>query len=243
MIGFLLGYYLILKPLKAYTLHPQKFADRILWYILVGTIVGARLGHVFFYEPEQYLAHPLDILKIWEGGLASHGGTIGVLIAIGIFRLSIKKEAPNLTLIRIMDLVAIPTALVAFFIRLGNFFNQEIIGTMTTMPWGVIFGEPFDGAVVVPRHPSQMYEGLSYLLTFFVLWFLQKRPQPAGRLTGLFFVLIFTSRFFIEFTKEPQSAIIDQSYLQVGQWLSLPFIALGIGLIYFSKRLNYKPTL
>lgn len=235
MLGFAIAFLLIQKPLKAYTDQPQKIADRLLWFTLVGGLVGARLGHVFFYEPELYLQDPLSILKIWEGGLASHGGTIGVIVALILFRYITRKDAPNLTLLRIMDLVAVPTALVAFFIRLGNFFNQEIVGTQTTAPWAVIFGNPFDNLAIVPRHPSQLYEAIAYLVTFIILSIFQNRlSKNAGRIAGLFFILIFTSRFFIEFTKETQMAIIDQSFLQMGQWLSLPCIALGC-ILYFRK--------
>lgn len=236
MVGFLLGYFLILDPLKRYTKNPTKLADRLLWFVLAGTLIGARLGHVFLYEPSNFLTHPLDILKIWEGGLASHGGTVGVILAVIFFRLSVRKQAPDLTILRILDLVAVPTALVAFFIRLGNFFNQEIIGVPTTVPWAVIFGEPFDGGPIVPRHPSMLYEGLVYLGTFILLWFLQKKGNLApGRLTGLFLILVFTSRFFIEYTKEPQYSVLDQSSLQAGQWLSLPFIALG-AILFFKRK-------
>lgn len=228
-LGFLLGYYLIIEPLG----RSMKLADRLLWFVLAGTVIGARLGHVFFYEPAHFMAHPLDILKVWEGGLASHGGTLGVILAILLFRLSVRKEHPDLTVLRIFDIVALPTALVAFFIRLGNFFNQEIIGLPTTVPWAITFGSPFDGGPIVPRHPSQLYEGLVYLATFFLLWFLPKTLRP-GRATGLFLLIVFTSRFFIEFTKELQPSVIDQSLLQAGQWLSLPFIALG-AFLFFRK--------
>ena len=234
MTGFLLGFLLILKPLSAYSETPQKLADRLLWFVLIGTIVGARLGHILFYEPAAYLAHPLSMLKIWEGGLASHGGTMGVILATLAFRLSIRKSIPELTLLQTLDIIAPPTALVAFFIRLGNFFNQEIIGTPTTVPWAIIFGEPFDQSIVAPRHPSMLYEGLAYLATFFLLRWIQKRtskPWPPGKLTGLFLVLVFISRFFIEFTKELQPSFLNQSFLQAGQWLSLPFIALGFFLL------------
>lgn len=238
MLGFLLGYYLIIPPLKQYTDNPQKLADRLLWYVLLGTVIGARLGHVLFYEPEIYFANPFTILEVWKGGLASHGGTVGVILAILAFRLKSKVEAPNLTFLRIIDIVAVPTALVAFFIRLGNFFNQEIIGVQTTVPWAIIFGRPFDNVPVVPRHPSQLYEGIAYLLLFAVLWVLQKRHLSPGKLTGIFLVWVFSARFLIEFTKELQSAVIDQSWLQMGQWLSVPFILLGVMLLTAKKRLK-----
>jgi prolipoprotein diacylglyceryl transferase len=232
VIGFLFGYYYVQNDFKKYTNNPLKLTDKLLWYILAGTIIGARLGHVLFYEPLSYLKHPLEILKIWNGGLASHGGTVGVALALWLFVHNNKKEYPGLTFLKVLDIVCIPTALVAFFIRLGNFFNQEIIGTPTDLPWAVIFGSPFDGSSIVPRHPSQLYEGLAYLATFFFLLYLKRKNLKPGALIGWFFTLVFTSRFFIEYTKEIQPAPIDQSILQMGQWLSLPFILLGLFLIF-----------
>lgn len=241
VVGFLFGYYFVQSDFKKYTDRPQALADRILWFIIGGTIIGARLGHVLFYEPEVYLSNPLEILKVWKGGLASHGGTIGVIAALWAF---VKySKVPGLTFLKVLDIVAVPTALVAFFIRLGNFFNQEIIGTPTSMPWGVIFGNPMDGSAIVPRHPSQLYEGLAYLAIFFVmLWMRRKQPSP-GTIVGTFLILVFGSRFFIEFTKEFQEAPIDQSFLQMGQWLSIPFVLLGLLLIYVGRKKLKKASL
>ena len=233
VIGFLFGYKYVQKDLKPYTDDPRGMIDSLIWYIIAGTIIGARLGHVLFYEPLSYLHNPLEILMVWKGGLASHGGTVGVFIALWLFT----KRNPQLPFIKLLDFVAVPTALVAFFIRLGNFFNQEIIGTETSMPWGVIFGNPFDGSPIVPRHPTQLYEGLAYLaIFFFLLWYKRQNPAP-GKIIGWFFVLVFTSRFFLEYTKEVQPSPYNLEYVQVGQWLSVPFVMLGVWFI-----VNHRAT-
>lgn len=217
----------------------QHLVDKLIWFIVAGIILGARLGHVFFYDWPYYSKHPLDIIKVWEGGLASHGGAIGVIIALFFFYYTTKKSIPEISFLRLLDLVAIPTALTAMCIRIGNFFNQEILGIPTTMPWGVVFGNPADGSSVTPRHPVQLYEAAAYAAVFVVLYMLWKRFSrrlPPGMITGLFFVLVFSSRFFIEFLKTEQSVSMGNSYLTMGQYLSLPFIFAGLGLIAYAKQ-------
>lgn len=212
-------------------------ADKMLWFIILGILIGARLGHVFFYDWAYYQMHPEKILKIWEGGLASHGGTIGVMLGLILYKKLILNKFPELTVVRLFDLVVIPTALVAFFIRLGNFFNQEITGVQTNVPWAVIFGAPAEGSPFTPRHPVQLYEAFAYLLIFIfllMLWRVKRNELKAGLITGLFFTLVFSSRFFIEYWKMPQNGIFDDALIQTGQLLSLPFIFLGIGLILWS---------
>lgn len=204
--------------------------DRLTWFVMLGTIIGARLGHVFLYDWPRYQQNPSAILKIWEGGLASHGGTIGVLLSVMLYMRFIRERFPELRLLTLLDNIALPTALVATFIRIGNFFNQEIIGTQSDLPWAINFGHPWDDSGLFPRHPAQLYEAASYLLTFFVLGYLwiQKRERlKTGYLTGLFFVMVFTSRFFVEFFKVSQGGVLDDLHLQTGQILSIPFIALG----------------
>lgn len=212
--------------------------DRLTWFVIAGTLIGARLGHVFFYDWSKYNNHPVDILKIWEGGLASHGGAIGVFTAIILYMFFIRKKFPELRFYSMLDNIVVPTALVAFFIRIGNFFNQEIIGTETDVPWAVIFGSPYDGSGVFPRHPAQLYEAACYLITFFVLgwmWIKKRELLKRGYLTGLFFVLVFTSRFFVEFIKVSQGGIADDTFLQTGQLLSIPFILFGLWLMFRPK--------
>lgn len=249
-LGFVVGYYILLPILRktfqinssgtiqeTHTL-ASLFADRVTWFIVVGTIIGARLGHVFFYDWSYYKANPVEILMIRNGGLASHGGTIGVMIALLLFLYFNRKHFPQMTFIHLMDLLVIPTAVAVCFIRIANFFNQEILGTPTQKPWGVIFGHPADGTVPIPRHPVQLYEALAYLSTFvilYVLWRVKGKHLKPGILSGLFFILVFGSRFFLEFLKEPQSAI-DSAGFQLGQSLSIPFVLLGIALLLIPKK-------
>lgn len=244
VIGYGIFYQLILHRLQSENkINPKalalEFTDSITWFVVAGTVIGARLGHILFYDLPRYLDNPLDIFKIWEGGLASHGGVIGILLALFLFKKISLKKYPEISYIDLIDLLCIPTALTAFFIRLGNFVNQEILGTETSLPWGVVFGNPADYSAIIPRHPVQLYEGLFALLTFFILFILwKKRPNlNTGIISGLFFILIFGSRFFLEFYKLPHSLIRDESFLQTGQLLSLPCILGGIILLY---RGNHK---
>lgn len=212
--------------------------DRLCWYIVAGTVIGARLGEVFFYDWPYYQNHPAEILKIWNGGLASHGGVAGVMLALFLYAKSIQKSIPELTFLRLLDYVAIPSALVSCFIRLGNFMNQEILGTPTDMPWGVLFGHPADRGAAVPRHPVQLYEAIAYLITFVLLWTVwksQKSETKPGAYIGLLFICIFGSRFILEFWKSTQESILPSTFLQMGQLLSIPFILLGVFLFWRSK--------
>lgn len=214
--------------------------DRLCWFVITGTVIGARLGEVFFYNWPYYSAHPMEILKTWEGGLASHGGVLGVIIALFLYWKYIQQWLPELTFLRLLDFVAVPSALAATFIRLGNFMNQEILGTPTSMPWGVLFGHPEGGAVQVVRHPVQLYEAFAYLVTFFILWRNEKKeinsPQTGGTI-GLLFILIFGSRFILEFWKAFQASSLGSlPFLQMGQLLSLPFILVGFLLWQRAKK-------
>lgn len=212
--------------------------DRLCWFVVAGTIIGARLGEVFFYDWPYFRAHPLEIFQIWRGGLASHGGVLGVVIAVSLYLRYIHQWIPQLSFLRLLDYIAIPSALVACFIRLGNFMNQEILGTPTTLPWGVIFGHPADGSPPLARHPIQLYEAGAYLLTFVILWSLWKKQtfeQRPGGLIGLLFIFIFGSRFILEFWKTTQTSLLESSILQMGQLLSIPFILLGAFLLWRSR--------
>lgn len=229
-----------LFPKAFYTLQElsQFLADRLLWFLLAGILIGARLGHVLFYEWPKFAAHPLDIIKIWEGGLASHGGTLGILIAVFAYIKLMQRSFPELNYLILIDLLAVPTGLAACLIRIGNFINQEIIGIPTSLPWAVIFGHPADGSAPVPRHPTQLYEALAYLLAFTLLYSIWNKKGPQlrqGFISGLFFMILFGARFFIEFTKQPLSSMIDENILQTGQYLSIPFIILGIFLFFIDS--------
>lgn len=213
--------------------------DRLCWFTVAGTLIGARLGAVFFYDWPYFQQHPMEIFKIWHGGLASHGGVLGVMFALYFYTKYMQRWIPQLSFLRLMDCVAVPSALVGCFIRLGNFMNQEIVGTPTMLPWGVLFGHPTENVSAIPRHPVQLYEAVAYLMTFVVLWFMWKRQsinEKPGAIVGTLFILIFSARFFLEFWKETQeSAMIDASFLQMGQVLSIPFVLLGVFLLWRAK--------
>jgi prolipoprotein diacylglyceryl transferase len=199
--------------------------ERLSIYLVIATIVGARLGHCLLYDPAYYLSHPWKIPAFWEGGLASHGGGLGVILA-----LYIHKRQSGETFLWLLDRFAIPTALVGMLIRLGNLFNSEIYGTPTQVPWAFIF-ERIDQ---IPRHPAQLYEAIGYGLIFIVLLLFYRRMRlkiKDGLIFGLFLVGIFTTRFLVEFVKVKQAAYSTDAWLSTGQILSLPFIAAGIVLI------------
>lgn len=247
--GFIIGYFMMIKMMErtlkhfhypaegdTRTLHDLALyvTDRITWFVIAGTLIGARLGHVFFYEWPRYRAHPEEIIKIWEGGLASHGGVLGILLALVFLVRYLRSQFPQLTFFVLTDLLVVPSALAIVFIRIGNFFNQEILGVRTEQPWGVIFGHPADGGAVYPRHPVQLYEAGAYLIMFIILgwiWLRKAEVLKTGFLTGLCFVLAFTSRLFLEFYKENQGMLFDESFFQTGQYLSLPFIGFGLWLM------------
>lgn len=217
--------------------------DKITAYLVIATIVGARLFHVFFYEKSSfYMNNPLRILYVWEGGLASHGGAIAIVIAIILFSYKYRDYKPRLDWIRLLDFVCIPALLAGGFIRVGNFFNQEISGTISDKPWAVVFGNPADGSYPVPRHPVTLYEAIFYLCMFglfFVLSIKTKFLEFRGRSIGLFLVIVFSFRFFIEFFKEKQSELITSSnILSMGQFLSIPLVLLGLYFL-FSKKLKF----
>lgn len=249
--GFVLGYY-ILIPIFSRSLNDDRqltanLVDKLVWFVMGGTIIGARLGHVLFYDLDKYLQNPLSILNTREGGLASHGGTVGVMIALFLFQRKVLRKVSKISFIKLLDMLVIPSGLACCFIRIGNFFNQEIIGTPTNLPWAVIFGHAADGSAPIPSHPAQLYEALSLFITFILLWTLwvfKGKNLREGFFSGVFFLTVFSSRLLIEFVKKPQTAIIDQSFLQMGQLLSLPFILLGLALIFYSyakKGINEPP--
>ena len=210
---------------------PSTGLDPLFWYIIVGTVIGARLGHCLLYDPAYYLGSPLEILKIWEGGLASHGGALGILLALYLYT----RRLGSPSYFWLLDRVAIPAALGGFFIRIGNFFNSEIVGTPTSGWWAVIF-ERVDQA---PRHAVQLYEAFAYGVIFLFLLFLYRRYGKTlqnGLLLGIFFIAVFGVRLVIEFVKTPQAAYETFWRFSVGQWLSIPFIVLGSALLLNSMK-------
>jgi phosphatidylglycerol---prolipoprotein diacylglyceryl transferase len=229
--GFLIGYYIGERMFRSENVS-QKWVDSLFFYIIIGTIVGARLGHVFFYGWEYYSQNPGEIIKIWHGGLASHGGAIGIIIALLIYSGAVTKR----NLFWTIDRIVVPTALVGAFIRIGNLMNSEIYGMQTALPWGFIFERNNE---MVPKHPTQIYEALAYLIAFGILMYLYWRTRAKfkhGLLTGVFFVLIFVPRLLIEFIKEDQEAFEAGMVLNMGQWLSIPFILFGIFLIVYAIK-------
>jgi len=228
--SFLFGYILLKKMFKNENLS-ETVLDRLTIYVAIGTIIGARLGHCFFYEPGYYLSNPGEILKIWHGGLASHGAAIGIIIAIWLF---VRKEKKEFTWA--IDHVAIVVALSGFFIRTGNLMNSEIYGVETTVPWGFVF---LQNGETAPKHPTQIYEALAYLIIFGILMWLYWRKNGKyiqGTLISLFLILVFVARFFIEFLKEDQVAFEASMPLNMGQLLSIPFIILGGIWLYYSLK-------
>lgn len=246
--GMIIGYYVIRNMFKSEGIS-ETYLDKLLLYMVPATIIGARLGHVFFYGPwwdgynergqfeEGYFDHPMNIFKIWEGGLASHGAAIVILIVLYFYA----KKVVQRPMLWILDRVVAPIAIAGCMIRLGNLVNHEIIGTPTDLPWGFNFyyagQEYLVDNKVVPRHPSQLYEAICYLISFVVLyrmyWKTKAKFTP-GKIFGMFLMLIFTARFFIEFIKEGQNENDAIWFLKTGQLLSIPFVLVGLYL-YFRK--------
>jgi phosphatidylglycerol:prolipoprotein diacylglycerol transferase len=235
--SFLFGYIIMLRIFKNENLG-EALLDKLTIYMALGVILGARIGHCLFYEPAYYLQHPLEILMIWHGGLASHGAGVGILLAVWLFARKEKKD-----FFWVIDRIAIVVALSGFFIRMGNLMNSEIYGVETTVPWGFVF---LRNQEVAPKHPTQIYEGLIYLAIFFLLYRIywsKKGQHIEGLLISLICVLIFSARFFIEFIKEDQVGFEATMKLNMGQWLSIPFILLGLAGIYWSVKRNKRAVI
>jgi len=252
LAGIFVGYWYLLRLLK----QPgapmaRRHADDLVFYAAVGVILGGRLGYVLFYNLGYYAANPLDILKLWDGGMSFHGGLIGTVL--GILYLSWKQKLPAL---RIHDYVACVAPIGLFFGRLANFVNAELWGAPTSLPWAVRFPEATDafGRVLLgpARHPSQLYEAiLEGAVLFAILWWMfwktEARYQP-GKLVGAFGLFYGLFRFLVEFVREPDSQLVEFAQatgLHMGQWLSLPLILGGAWLMWTAKgrRVRVDPTL
>lgn len=235
----LVGCWYVIKYIFEKESIPQQFLDKLFLYGVMGIFIGARLGHCLFYEPSYFLQHPLEIFIPFQQqpgggyhftgyqGLASHGGTIGLALAIFFF-----SKKSGISLLKILDIVGIVAPLGAMFIRLANLMNSEILGIQTNLPWAFIFSREDN----YPRHPAQLYEAICYAIFFLILIRLYLKrifPLQTGLLLGLSIVLIFTARFFIEFIKEKQVAFEQQMQLDMGQLLSIPFVIIGAGLMYY----------
>ena len=230
-MAFVAGYFIMTWIFKKED-RPQTDLEQLSIYMIFGTVIGARLGHCLFYNPAYYLSNPIEIIKVWEGGLASHGAALGILTAIYLFANKKKKYS----MLWVLDRVVIVVALAGTFIRLGNLFNSEIIGVTTDVSWAFIFTSVDE----LPRHPAQLYESIAYFVFFLILLFIYYKgfeKNKSGLLFGLFLVLVFTFRFFIEFLKENQSGFEAGMALDMGQLLSIPFIIAGF--IFIAK--SFKP--
>lgn len=244
VLAFVCSYWLLYRVYKKEGVSTELLSPLSL-YVFLGTLIGARLGHTLFYEFDYYKHHLLEIIlpiKIANGsfeftgfqGLASHGGALGILIAIVLYCRKYKQS-----FLWLLDRLVIVVALAAFFIRMGNLFNSEIIGTAANLPWAFIF-ERVD---MVPRHPAQLYEAILYLAVFFILWMLYRRKLPVvkdGFLFGYFLMLLFSIRFFVEFLKADQEAFESEWLLNMGQLLSLPFILAGMILVLMKSKPEIK---
>lgn len=207
----------------------------LVWYMILGTVIGARLGHCLFYNPDYYLSNPFEIVKVWKGGLASHGAAIGIFTALYLY----SKKKKNQSFLWVSDRVAITVAIAGFFIRLGNLFNSEIVGHPTDAAWGFIFTSVDN----VPRHPTQLYESFFYLLSFVIIFLQYKKYDGKfkdGYLFGIFLILIFGFRFFVEFFKENQTYFEAGMILNMGQLLSIPLVIAGVYLVFKAKKKELK---
>lgn len=237
-VAFLAGYKLMERIFKREGI-AQEQLDSLLMYMMIATIVGARLGHVFFYDWDYYSQNLMEIPKIWHGGLASHGAAIGIIAGMWLFSIKVSKRS----VLWILDRVVITVAMSGIFIRTGNFFNHEITGTPTDLPWGVIFTlDPENSTTAV--HPAQLYEAICYAIVFGVLmyqYFKLRKGELQGYLFGMFLILLFVARFAIEFVKSSQGGF--ESYfgnlLSTGQLLSIPFILAGFYFVLTAKQSPY----
>ncbi|NDV65466.1 prolipoprotein diacylglyceryl transferase [Bacteroides sp. 224] len=241
-VGIALAYFIVRYQYRDKKIDEKKF-DPLFFYCFFGILIGARLGHCLFYQPEYYLNHLVEMIlpiqKVngaWRftgyAGLASHGGTLGLIIALWLYTRKVKMNYMD-----VVDMIAVATPLTACFIRLANLMNSEIIGNVTDVPWAFIF-EKED---MLPRHPAQLYEAIAYFIFFLVMIYLYKnynKKLHRGFFFGLCLTLIFTFRFFIEIIKENQVSFEEGMTLNMGQWLSIPFIIIGVASILLGKKLD-----
>lgn len=219
-LGFA-GSFLTLQWMYQRESKPVEQLDTLLWYMMLSTLIGARLGHTLLYDPGYYLSHPMKILAIWEGGLASHGATLGIILGLFLYRRCFGDG-----FFWLLDRVSIPTALAGALIRIGNFFNSEILGTPTEQPWGVVFSR----VDALPRHPVQLYESACYLLIYVIsLGVYRQQADKPGFVFGCFLCLLFGVRFVLEYFKTEQAMYATAWTLTTGQLLSIPFVLVGVG--------------
>jgi len=235
-LAFVLSY-LVFKKIFQKEGHSMEMLDQLTVYVAVGTIIGARLGHVLFYDPAYYFANPIKIFFIWEGGLASHGSAIGMLIALYMW---VRKH--KLNYLWLLDRIGIVVALGGMCVRFGNLMNSEIYGIQTALPWGFIFQREGE---IVAKHPTQIYEALSYLALFIFLFYSYSKDflfKLRGLAFGVFLIALFGARFLIEFIKNPQEEFEKGMTIDMGQILSIPFILTGIILVAYALTKKTKAT-
>ncbi|MDG1334205.1 MAG: prolipoprotein diacylglyceryl transferase [Crocinitomicaceae bacterium] len=255
--GLMIGYFVVKRMYKREGIH-EKFLDQLVLYTVIATIVGARLGHVFFYGPywdvidangvvlqEGYLSNPMSIIKVWEGGLASHGGAIAILLALWLY----SKYVVKLPMMWILDRIVVGIAVAGCFIRLGNLMNSEIVGIPTDVPWAFSFPNFWNDELKMydstPRHAAQLYEAIAYIFSFGILMFLywkKKFYQKRGVVFGAFLILIFGARFLIEFIKLGQTERDDTWALNTGQILSIPLVLAGIYILWRGLKRDREET-
>jgi prolipoprotein diacylglyceryl transferase len=234
-LGFFLGFQILAQIYRREQRDLNNLSELLL-YVMLGTIIGARLGHVFLYQPDYFLSHPWEILMIWHGGLASHGGFAGVIISLYLYL----RKHRDMSFIELADRLAIPCLLAATSIRVGNFFNSEILGTPSDLPWAIVFARVDN----ISRHPAMLYEAAAFFLIFcglYVAYWKTAIVQFPGRVFGTIIATGFLARFMIEFVKENQVPFESRLPLNMGQLLSIPFILAGVYLIYYASR-RTSPT-
>ncbi|OWQ47060.1 prolipoprotein diacylglyceryl transferase [Roseateles sp. L2-2] len=229
-----LGNRMVRKPWNAARGWTRRDIDDLLFYGVLGVVLGGRLGYVFFYKPGYYMSHPGEILAVWQGGMSFHGGLLGVIVALAFF-----AWRRGFNFLEVGDIVApcVPTGLAAG--RLGNFINGELWGRAAdpSLPWAMVFPQANDA---VPRHPSQLYQFLGEgVLLFIVLWLFARKPRPMAAVSGLFLVGYGVARFVVEYFREPDSFLtLDKQplHLSQGQWLSAPMIVIGLLMMLWAYR-------
>lgn len=243
--GLILGYFVVKRMYKKEGISDESL-DKLVMYMIFATIIGARLGHVIFYGPytgsDGYFSNPLNIFKVWEGGLASHGGAIAIFIALWMYSKKVVKKP----ILWILDRIVAPIAIAACFIRLGNLMNSEIVGDVSNAPWAFSFVNYYNPIIhdydPTPRHPAQLYESISYIFIFAILLFMfwkREAWKKPGLMFGTFLILLFSARFFIEFVKLGQAERDSGLLINTGQMLSIPFVLIGVWILI--RALKSKP--